>query len=88
MRRRKVGKAYVYFTILIALMVLPMKGELQEGGPADITVIDPDAAWTITPQSLHGKSKNTPFLGRKVRGRAAWTIVGGAVRARDGIPGA
>src|SRR5215510_3939269 len=35
MNRREVGKAPVYFTILIALLVLPMKGEMQEGGPAD-----------------------------------------------------
>lgn len=52
-------------------------GVLKVGGPADVTVIDPDAAWTIEPEGLAGKSKNTPFGGRAVRGRARATIVGG-----------
>jgi dihydroorotase len=75
---------------LIALMTVePAKlcnldaaglGALKVGGPADVTVIDPERAWTITPAELKGKSKNTPFLGRSVRGRAIATIVGGSVR--------
>jgi len=54
-------------------------GELFPGGPADITIIDPDAEWTIAEDTLAGKSVNTPFLGRTVRGRAVATIVGGEV---------
>jgi dihydroorotase len=57
-------------------------GTLKVGGPADITVIDPNVDWTITPADLRGKSKNTPFLGRKVKGRAIATVVGGAVKWR------
>jgi len=55
-------------------------GTLGVGGAADVTVIDPDAPWTITPADLRGRSRNTPFLGRAVRGRAALTVVGGVVR--------
>jgi dihydroorotase len=57
-------------------------GSLKVGGPADVTVIDPERQWTITLEDLKGKSKNTPFLGRKVRGRAVATIVDGNVRFR------
>jgi len=55
-------------------------GQLAEGGPADITIIDPDAAWTITPDTFAGRSRNTPFIGWDMRGRAVATIVGGALR--------
>lgn len=55
-------------------------GILAAGGPADVTVIDPDQEWTIRLEELAGKSRNTPFLGRRVRGRAVLTLVGGQVR--------
>ncbi len=55
-------------------------GRLEEGGPADVAVIDPDEAWTITPGDLAGRSRNSPFLGRRVRGRIAATIAAGVVR--------
>lgn len=54
-------------------------GMLKVGGPADITVIDPDAEWTIDPAVFVGRSKNSPFGGRHVRGRAITTISRGAV---------
>jgi dihydroorotase len=54
-------------------------GQLSVGGPADITIIDPDLAWTIGEHDLVGKSRNTPFLGRRVKGRAVMTMVGGRV---------
>jgi dihydroorotase len=62
-------------------------GRLAVGGPADITLIDPDAEWTISLADLAGKSRNTPFLGRRVRGRAVGTIVGGVVRMLRGAGG-
>lgn len=55
-------------------------GSLTVGGPADVTVIDPSAAWTIAPGDLVGQSRNTPFLGRRAKGRAVLTIVDGQVR--------
>lgn len=57
-------------------------GSLTEGGPADVTVIDPAARWTIDRDALPGRSKNTPFDGWEVTGRAACTIVGGVVTHR------
>ena len=62
-------------------------GRLQAGGPADLTLIDPDAQWTISEPDLAGKSRNTPFLGQRVRGRAVGTIVGGTVRMLRGAGG-
>lgn len=59
-------------------------GTLQVNGPADITLIDPDARWTITVNDLKGKCRNTPFLGREVRGRAVMTMVNGRIAMRRG----
>jgi dihydroorotase len=54
-------------------------GALAEGAPADVTVIDPEAEWTCTPDGLRSRSHNTPFFGRALRGRAALTLVGGRI---------
>ncbi len=53
------------------------KGTLQPGADADITVIDPDLEWTVDASLFKSKSKNTPFNGLKLKGRAVRTIVGG-----------
>ncbi|MBM4108982.1 MAG: dihydroorotase [Phycisphaerae bacterium] len=55
-------------------------GSLALGGPADVTIIDPGLSWTVAEADLSGKGRNTPFLGRAVRGRAVATIVAGVVR--------
>lgn len=55
-------------------------GSLAVGGAADITVIDPEAKWTLRGQDVLSKSANSPFLDRPLRGRAMVTIVDGEVR--------
>jgi dihydroorotase len=50
---------------------------LREGARADFTVVDPKREWTIAPERLRTKSKNTPFLGRTVKGMVIMTVVGG-----------
>lgn len=56
------------------------KGTLRPGADADITVIDPKLEWTIDPLQFKSKSRNCPFAGWKVRGRAVATLVGGVVK--------
>ena len=54
-------------------------GSLAEGAPADITLLAPDLAVTVTAARMRSKSKNTPFDGWSLRGGVAATIVGGRV---------
>lgn len=54
-------------------------GTLAEGSVADVTVLDPAAGWTVDPSTFRSKSRNTPFSGWKLTGRARYTVVGGAV---------
>jgi dihydroorotase len=44
-----------------------------------VVVLDPTAQWTVTPDEFYSKSRNTPFGGRRLRGRADVTIVRGQV---------
>lgn len=52
-------------------------GSLRPGSPADVTVLDPDLAWTVDPAHFLSRSRNTPFGGRTLRGAALCTLVGG-----------
>ncbi len=54
-------------------------GNLKAGSRADITVIDLDKEWIIDPNKFHSKSKNSPFGGFKVKGKAVMTVVAGKV---------
>lgn len=55
------------------------RGGLKPGATADITVIDPSKLWTVTEENLASKSKNSPFLGWKVQGASAYTVLEGKV---------
>lgn len=59
-------------------------GRLKKGAPADLVLIDLDKKWTIENDSLNSKSKNSPFDGVKVQGKAIRTIVGGETVFIDG----
>ena len=56
------------------------KGTLRPGADADVTLIDPTARWTINPSQFRSRSRNCPFAGWEVRGRAHTVIVCGEVR--------
>ena len=62
------------------------KGTLAPGSPADLTLIDPHAAWTIDPAKFRSKSRNTPFAGWKVTARVRATLVDGRVVYENGKP--
>jgi len=53
------------------------RGTLSVGAPADITILDPDQAWIYDKNSSPSLSRNTPFHGFSLHGRALRTIVGG-----------
>ncbi len=52
-------------------------GRLIPGAPADVVCFDPDAEWTVSEDTLHSKSKNSPYLGWKLNGVVRSTLVEG-----------
>ena len=52
-------------------------GRLDTGSPADVVVIDPERQWTYDPYKGYSKSRNSPWAGQTLLGRAVATIVGG-----------
>ena len=55
------------------------KGDIQPGKAADIVIFDPEKVYTIDKNKFASKGKNTPFHGRKVKGKVRMTLVGGHV---------
>jgi dihydroorotase len=72
------------------LLGLSRKGSLAVGQDADVTILDPDATWVFQPEQTASKSRNSPFYGWPLKGRALLTIVGGKIawRASSDGPGA
>ena len=58
-------------------------GTLSVDAPADIALVDLNEQWTVDVEKLHGKSKNTPFKGRRLCGKVKKTILGGKVVFED-----
>ncbi len=56
------------------------RGTLKPGADADVTILDPNAEWTIDVSRFQSKSRNCPFDGWQVRGRATTVILGGEVK--------
>ena len=54
-------------------------GTLRRGAAADVTVFDPDAAWTVDPARFRSKGRNTPYAGQTLRGLVGLTVVDGRV---------
>lgn len=64
---------------------LPDQGRpLEVGEPANLTVVDPDATWTVTGADLAGRSANTPFESMSLPATVTATLLRGKVTARDG----
>jgi dihydroorotase len=54
-------------------------GTLSQDSIADVTIIDPELEWEVDPRQFLSRSRNTPFAGWALKGRAVATVVGGKV---------
>lgn len=61
------------------LLKLDDRGEIKEGMTADLTIFDPNIEYVYEKESIVSKSKNTPFIGKKLKGMVQYTIVGGRI---------
>ena len=55
------------------------RGTIEEGKIADITIFDPNERYTYTKDMIVSKSKNSPFIGKELKGNVKYTIVGGRI---------
>lgn len=58
-------------------------GTLTTGAVADITIIDPNRLWRVDANKFFSKSRNCPFDGWTLQGKAVLTIVGGDIKFND-----
>jgi dihydroorotase len=57
---------------------------LTAGEPASVTLYDPAPTRTVSTADLHGRSANSPYLGRELPGEVRWTLHAGVVTVADG----
>jgi dihydroorotase, multifunctional complex type len=60
-------------------------GTLNEGAPADVVVIDPQRLWTVEAEKFYTRGSHSPFVGRKLKGKAVLTVVDGEIVMKDGV---
>lgn len=60
------------------------KGRVQVGCDADLTIFDPNEEWVVDASQFASKGRNTPFNGRKLKGKVKYTIVSGKIVYQDG----
>lgn len=87
-----VGEGVIGLNRLVELMAVNPRAILRNervaiepGSIADLTVIDPDAEWTVAKDDFCSKAQNTPFVGWNLRGRATDVFVGGYATMEDGV---
>jgi dihydroorotase len=73
------AQALEKYTVNPARILRLSKGRIQAGCDADITIIDPETEYEPDRDRFFSKSSNSPFLGRRMKGRAAYTIVAGSI---------
>jgi dihydroorotase len=54
-------------------------GDLQEGGRADLAIINTDVEYVMREDDFFSKSRNSPFIGKSLRGRNELTMMGGKI---------
>ena len=55
------------------------KGIIEEGKIADLTIFDPNEKYVYTEDMIVSKAKNSPFIGKELKGKVKYTIVGGRI---------
>ncbi len=75
--RIDIARLIEMYTVEPARLLKIDAGTLSVGAPADVTLIDPDAEWTVRVDKFESASRNSPFDGWRVKGRAVRTIVRG-----------
>ena len=61
------------------ILGLKEKGSLRKGADADVTIVDPEADWEFQESDVRSKSRNTPFFGWKMKGRAVAVLCRGRI---------
>jgi len=61
------------------ILGLKEKGSLRAGADADVTIVDPEAEWEFRESDVRSKSRNSPFFGWKMRGRAVAVLCRGRI---------
>ncbi|MCO8128319.1 dihydroorotase [Acidimicrobiia bacterium EGI L10123] len=59
-------------------------GPIIEGRRANLCVFDPEEEWTVDADTMHSRSRNTPYAGRRLRGRVRHTLLEGEPVLRSG----
>lgn len=78
-----VEKGYISFEKLVEVMsinprkIFGLESGIQIGKPADITIVDPKAKWTVNPEEFVSMGKATPFAGKTLTGKVIATIYNG-----------
>ena len=76
-RKIDIARLIEMYTVEPARLLKINAGTLSIGAPADVTLIDPDLEWTVKIGKFESASRNSPFDGWKLKGRAVRTIVRG-----------
>ena len=82
-RRLSLAQVIAKFTVAPARLLKLNKGTLAVGADADVTIIDADVAWNYDRAQSASKSRNSPFDGWRMKGRAAVTVVAGKIVAQN-----
>ncbi len=62
------------------------RGHIEEGGVADLVIVDPNAEWTVSQEELKYKCCWSPYVGEKLKGRVDGVVVNGQLVYSNGIP--
>jgi len=66
------------------ILRLPGSGRLAVGCDADLVIFDPDQEWVVDPERFYSLGRNTPFRGKRLRGKVKYTLVGGEIVYQEG----